>query len=118
MNVFAGADHQSATREEFPDGFRYEPELITPEEEIELLAHISELPFRDFEFHGYKGKRRVVSFGRQYDFGAHELRRSEDIPAFLLELRGVAAQAAARSPSATRASRERFHCCCRAARNR
>jgi hypothetical protein len=63
MNVFAGADHQSATREDFPDGFRYEPELITPEEEIELLAHISELPLREFEFHGYKGKRRVVSFG-------------------------------------------------------
>jgi alkylated DNA repair dioxygenase AlkB len=92
MNVFAGADHQSATREDFPDGFRYEPELITPEEEIELLAHISELPLREFEFHGYKGKRRVVSFGWQYDFGARELRKSEDIPAFLLELRGVAAQ--------------------------
>jgi len=25
--------------------------------------HMRELPFREFEFHGYTGKRRVVSFG-------------------------------------------------------
>ena len=92
MDVFAGADDRTAAREDFPDGFRYAPELITPEEEVELLAHIGELPFREFEFHGYKGKRRVVSFGWQYDFAARSLRKADDIPPFLLELRDLAAQ--------------------------
>ena len=50
-----------------------------------------ELPFRDFEFHGYTGKRRVVSFGWHYDFSAQHLRKADDIPDFLLALRAAAA---------------------------
>jgi alkylated DNA repair dioxygenase AlkB len=100
MEVFSGADDLSTAREEFPEGFRYAPELITPEEEVELLARIGDLPFREFEFHGYKGKRRIVSFGWHYDFGARTLRKAEDIPRFLLELRMVAAQFAGMEPSA------------------
>jgi len=99
MEVFSGADDQSTTREDFPEGFRYAPELITPEEEVELLARIGELPFREFEFHGYKGKRRIVSFGWHYDFAARSLRKSDDIPEFLLNLRMVAAQFAGVEPS-------------------
>lgn len=98
MNVFADLDDQAAAREDFPDGFRYVPELITPEEEVELLARVSELPFREFEFHGYRGKRRVVSYGWQYDFGARQLREADDMPAFLLDLREVAAQFAGVAP--------------------
>ena len=41
----------SATR--LPEGFKYEPDLITADEERELLRHMTELPFRNFEFHGY-----------------------------------------------------------------
>jgi hypothetical protein len=44
--------------------------LIGPADEAALLAFLHELPFRDFEFHGYTGKRRVVSFGWHYDFSA------------------------------------------------
>ncbi len=50
-----------------PEGFRYRLELISPSDEERLLAHVRELPFRDFEFHGYTGKRRVISFGWHYD---------------------------------------------------
>lgn len=92
MNVFSGADDPTWARQDSPDGFRHTPELITPEEEVELLARIGELPFREFEFHGYKGKRRVVSFGWQYDFTARDLRKADEIPGFLLELRDLAAQ--------------------------
>ena len=42
------------------EGFRYQRELVSADEEQALLAHIRELPFRDFEFHGFTGKRRVV----------------------------------------------------------
>jgi alkylated DNA repair dioxygenase AlkB len=74
-----------------PEGFRYRPEVITPVEEAELLAHVRELPFREFEFHGYTGKRRVVSFGWRYDFTARQLQRVEDMPDFLRRLRATAA---------------------------
>ena len=75
----------------FPEGFRYQPGVIGPAEEDALLLNLRELPFREFEFHGYTGKRRVVSFGWQYDFTARELRKVDDIPDFLLDLRVIAA---------------------------
>jgi len=74
-----------------PEGFRYQSGLIPFTTETALLDEIRSLPFREFEFHGYTGKRRVVSFGRQYDFSARELRKVDDMPEFLLDLREVAA---------------------------
>ena len=77
-----------------PDGFGYQPEIITPAEERLLLGEIRELPFREFEFHGYTGKRRVVSFGWRYDFAARSLDQADDIPEFLRSLRETAAKVA------------------------
>ena len=77
-----------------PEGFTYQRDVITPADEEALVAHIGALPFREFEFHGYVGKRRVVSFGWQYDFAARLLRRVDDMPPFLVALRGVAAAVA------------------------
>jgi len=99
IEVFAGVDDTLTGRERFPDGFRYTPELISQEDEVELLARISELPFREFEFHGYVAQRRVASFGWQYDFSARQVRAAGEIPDFLLELRNTAAQFANREPS-------------------
>jgi alkylated DNA repair dioxygenase AlkB len=82
-----------------PDGFRYEPDVLSREEERALLAHVGELPFRNFEFHGYTGKRRVVSFGWHYDFSARSLRKTDDIPPFLLSLRDIAARVAGLAPA-------------------
>lgn len=84
-----GDDTQSVTS--LLEGFRYQPELISRPKEDALVAHLSELPFKEFEFHGYLGKRRVVSFGWQYDFSGRELRKAADIPEFLLPLRARAA---------------------------
>lgn len=98
IDVFNREEDVNDTGEDFPDGFRYAPDLITPEEEVELLARISELPFRGFEFHGYTAKRRVVSFGWRYDFGTRELTQADDIPDFLLELRNPAAHFAGIEP--------------------
>jgi alkylated DNA repair dioxygenase AlkB len=73
-------------------GFRYQPELIERAEEEALVTHVRELPFQEFEFHGYKGKRRVVSFGWKYEFsGEGQLRKADEIPGFLLTLRARAA---------------------------
>ena len=82
----------------YPAGFRYTPGLISTGEEAELLAHIRELPFRAFEFHGYTGNRRVVSFGWKYDFEKRTLEQAGEIPAFLLPLRQRAAAFADLAP--------------------
>jgi alkylated DNA repair dioxygenase AlkB len=74
-----------------PDGFRYTAGLITPTEESKLVDQLRTLPLKDFEFHGYTGKRRVVSFGWRYDFNESVLQKSDDMPPFLLALRAVAA---------------------------
>lgn len=76
----------SARQPDFPDGFRYQESFISAAEEGALMAQIAGLPFREFEFRGYKGKRRTVSFGWHYDFNHGRLERAEDIPGFLAEL--------------------------------
>jgi alkylated DNA repair dioxygenase AlkB len=82
----------------YPEGFRYRPAVISNEAESLLLKQIEELPLREFEFHGYTGKRRVVSFGWQYDFEKRRLRKVDDIPDFLLSLRNDAAEFAGLDP--------------------
>jgi len=72
-------------------GFRYQLDLLDHSEEAALIPRLSTLPFRDFEFHGYTGKRRVVSFGWKYDFSSAALRQADEIPDFLLPLRARAA---------------------------
>src|SRR4051812_34665800 len=74
-----------------PPGLRYQPDLISSEEEQEVAGQLAALPFGAFEFQGYLGKRRVLSFGWQYDFSAMQIRRAEDLPPFLLDLRERAA---------------------------
>ena len=82
------------------EGFRYQPELLDHSDEAALIPHLSALPFREFEFHGYTGKRRVVSFGWKYDFSDAKLRQADDIPEFLLPLRERAASFANLQPEA------------------
>ena len=75
-----------------PEGFRYGAELLSPDEERALISTSEALPFREFEFRGFLGKRRTVSFGWRYDFNVRELQPTETIPAFLLALRHKAAE--------------------------
>jgi alkylated DNA repair dioxygenase AlkB len=75
-----------------PTGFRYRPGLITPEVERGLIAELETLSFSPFEFHGFLGKRQVVSYGWRYDFGGGGLQRTEEIPQFLDPVREQAAR--------------------------
>jgi len=100
LDIFGGEGPAREAGAGLPPGFRYRPELVGPNEEAALLARVRELPFRDFEFHGYTGKRRVVSFGWHYDFSARHLRKADDIPDFLLALRTAAAALAGMEPEA------------------
>jgi alkylated DNA repair dioxygenase AlkB len=56
------------------------------------------LPFKGFEFHGYRGKRRVLYFGWRYEFGPGGLQKADEIPTFLLPFRDRAAAFAKLSP--------------------
>jgi len=46
-----------------PAALRYVPDLISLAEEDALVPQMKKLPFKEFGFHGFFGKRRVVSFG-------------------------------------------------------
>ncbi|MFN3650629.1 MAG: alpha-ketoglutarate-dependent dioxygenase AlkB [Armatimonadota bacterium] len=80
-----------STEPALPDGFRYRPDLVSAEEERLLVEHLRELPFQEFQFQGYVGKRRVVSYGWRYDFNQRELQPAEPLPPFLLSVRAAAA---------------------------
>jgi alkylated DNA repair protein (DNA oxidative demethylase) len=56
-----------------------------------LARRMAELPFKAFEFQGYLGNRRTVSFGLHYEFNGSGLREAEPMPEWLLPLRGRAA---------------------------
>jgi hypothetical protein len=57
-----------------PDGFAYRQDVISPCEEQDLVERFVQLPFKPFEFHGYLGKRRIVSFGWRYAYSGPALR--------------------------------------------
>ncbi len=83
-----------------PDGFRYAPDAILPAEELALVEQFRTLPFKEFEFQGFTGKRRVVSYGWRYDFNGGGLNRTDTIPDFLAPLRERAARFAGLEASA------------------
>ena len=83
---------QPATGELFlPVGFRYRDTVLSAQQERALVAGFETLPLAPFEFHGYLGNRRVLSFGYRYDYAGRQLRESAAMPDFLLELRETAA---------------------------
>jgi len=85
-----------------PAGFRYAPDLIDAGEEARLVEAFAELPFKEFEFHGFLGKRRVVAFGFRYDYNdggsGGGLQQAAPMPDFLLPLRERAAAFAGLPP--------------------
>ena len=89
---------KTETAEELPAGFRYRPELIDRAEEKRLISEFEKLEFVPFEFQGFLGKRRVISFGWRYDFNKGGLHKAGDIPEFLWPARERAAQFAGLRP--------------------
>ena len=75
-----------------PEGFHYQDAVLSRAQEKTLIEEFAQLPFREFEFRGFLGKRRTVSFGWRYDFNVRELQEAEEIPTFLLDLRETAAK--------------------------
>jgi alkylated DNA repair dioxygenase AlkB len=70
-----------------PDGLLYEGDFISPEEESSLLAAIKALPLRGARYKSYTAKRRIISFGSEYDFDKNELIPGPQLPPFLAPFR-------------------------------
>jgi alkylated DNA repair dioxygenase AlkB len=83
-----------------PEGLDYRRGFISPEEEAELAARLAELPFRAFEFHGFTGNRRTVSFGWHYAFDGSGLKPTEPMPEWIHPVRARAAAMAGLEPDA------------------
>jgi alkylated DNA repair dioxygenase AlkB len=82
-----------------PAGFSYRRHLIGQTEEQRLVQHIAAQNLSPFEFHGFFGKRRVVFFGWRYDFNGKGLQRGDDVPAFLMPVRELAASSFGLEPA-------------------
>jgi alkylated DNA repair dioxygenase AlkB len=83
---------------DLPTGLQYEPELVSSKEERRLIEQFTKLPFKEFEFQGFRWQAPYCLYGWSYDFNGGGLRRTEDIPAFLLPVREVAAKFAGLRP--------------------
>lgn len=88
--VLFDAPSSPALPPNLPDGFRYQPDLITPAEEAALIARFAALPFKPFDFRGYQGLRETVSFGWRYDYTARRAEPVEAMPGWLRPLRARA----------------------------
>ena len=85
-----------------PRGFRYREDLITQAEEAFLVESLGKLELKPFEFHGYLGNRRVVSFGLKYDYTHREVERASPIPPCLDDLLNRVAEFAGCEPAGRR----------------
>ena len=70
-----------------PEGFAYQRELLTIEEEAALLEIIRGLPLEEATYKEYTAKRRTVSYGGKYDYNRNVLNAAAPIPDFLFPLR-------------------------------
>jgi DNA oxidative demethylase len=83
---------------EEPEGLVYRPELISVEEEAELLDILERLRFDQIVLHGQPAKRTGRHFGLDYDYEARTPAPGEPVPEWILPVRVRAAELAGRDP--------------------
>lgn len=79
-----------APRPDLPDGLVYQPDFLDADTQADLVRELAALPYKPFEFRGYQGNRRVVSFGWRYDFNQGGLKPAEPFPDWLDPVRARA----------------------------
>ena len=72
-DLFGAADR-------LPRGLHLEAEFLSRTEEAALLAAIEAMPLHEARYKGFTAKRRIASYGTQYDFDANELQRGQPLP--------------------------------------
>lgn len=82
----------------FADGYAYEEDFLSVDDEAALLDALRALPFSNAQYLQFEARRRIVSYGGRYDFSARQLSPAQPIPEFLHPLRARAAQWAGLAP--------------------
>lgn len=70
----------SPKESQFPEGFLYFPDFLTEQEEKDLLTGISKIELKTFTFQGYEAKRKVESYGYDYNFDNRSIKKGQSIP--------------------------------------
>ncbi|MES2703639.1 MAG: alpha-ketoglutarate-dependent dioxygenase AlkB [Bacteroidota bacterium] len=64
----------------YPDGFSYSADFITAGEEQQLLEAIADTELHALNFRGFTAKRRVASYGYDYNFDERAISKGTPIP--------------------------------------
>ena len=83
-----------------PDGWVYEPDVLSEAEEAEIVKRLGALPFKEVVFRGFTAKRRVVQMGWVYDFESRGLTPAMPPEPWLDPLREHAGRLADTDPAA------------------
>jgi alkylated DNA repair dioxygenase AlkB len=81
---------------EEPEGLVYRPELVSVEEEAQLVGVLEELRFDPIVLHGQAARRTARQYGLDYDYAARAPTPGEPIPAWIQPVRARAAELAGR----------------------
>lgn len=83
-----------------PPGLRYEAGWLTAAEEAALIACVRELPLREARYKGYTARRRVLSYGGEFDYERNVLQPGAPLIEALHPLRERVAAWAGLAPEA------------------
>jgi DNA oxidative demethylase len=83
---------------EEPEGLVYLPDLLTVDEEAEVLDVLASLRFDPIVMHGQPAKRTARHFGLDYDYEARTPQPGEPLPDWILPVRERAAELACHDP--------------------
>lgn len=81
-------------RNPLPPGIEQAKNIVSAEEEADLIRRINGSALEPFRFQQWLGKRLTRSFGWRYDFTDASLSEAEPLPDWLLPARARAAEAA------------------------
>jgi alkylated DNA repair dioxygenase AlkB len=82
---------KAANSQTLPEGFVYQSGFLSAGEEAALLREFANLDFQPFHFQGYTARRRIVSYGFEYDFSSRQASATHAIPGFLAPIQERAA---------------------------
>jgi len=68
---------------DYPPGFSFFDEFITPHEEEVLITHLQKLDWQVIKMHGVVARRRVVHFGYDYTYDNRSVKPTSAPPDFL-----------------------------------
>ena len=83
---------------DLPEGFLFQPEFLSEEDEAGLLAIIQQMDLQPFQMHGVWSKRRIAHLGYRYSFTERSAMESAPIPEAFLPLRDRLAGAVSVAP--------------------